>query len=104
MYYGQIQEHNKIITARDTCIEELEKIVDNSATKNKAIGKVKDSLSATNAALVVEKNVLEKLYQDASVKLLLNYPASLVPPTSELKRYLYKGVLKNNPIPILTIT
>ena len=82
MCYDQIQERNKVIAARDARIEELEKIVDNSATENEAIGKVKDSLSATNAALVAERSVLEKLYQDASAKLSLNPPASLVPPIS----------------------
>ena len=100
MCYDQIQERNKVIAARDARIEELEKIVDNSATENEAIGKVKDSLSATNAALVAERSVLEKLYQDASAKLSLNSPASLAPPISESKQHLYKGVLKNNPIPM----
>ena len=44
--------------------------------------------------------MLEKLYQDASAKLSLNSSASLVLPISELKQHLYKGVLKNNPIPM----
>src|SRR5438552_6020482 len=100
MCYAQIQERNKVIAARDARIEELEKIVYNSATENEAIGKVKDSLSATNAALIAERSVLEKLYQDASMKLSLNSPASLALSISELKQHLYKGVLKNNPIPI----
>ena len=39
--YDQIQELNKVITARDARIEELEKIVDNSATENEAIGKLR---------------------------------------------------------------
>ena len=104
MCYDQIQERNKVIAARDACIKELEKIVNNSATKNKAISKVKDSLSATNAALVVERSVLEKLYQDASAKLSLNSPASLAPPISESKQHLYKGVLKITLSLCLTVT
>src|SRR5436305_8394347 len=41
MCYDQIQERNKVIAARDARIEELEKIVDNSATENEAIGKLR---------------------------------------------------------------